>query len=101
MTLPTTLSTKTSCAGNTFRLYLSDYGKFTLASTGSLYHSIEKFGLLYKDCLNLCTLNSIFISNEGLIICKNDELSESIFFILAGLILILVFNRLKKPIEYF
>jgi len=36
-------------SGNTFRLYLSDYGKFTLASTGSLYHSIEKFGLSDRD----------------------------------------------------
>ena len=35
-------------SGNTFRLYLSDYGKLTLASTGSLYHSLEKFGLSDK-----------------------------------------------------
>ena len=85
-----------------FVVWLFNYRKrkTLLILTGLIGGSLPQLWPL-KDCLNLCTLNSILISNEGLIICKNHELSESIFFILAGLILILVFNRLKKPIEYF
>jgi len=38
-----------SVSGNTFRLYLSDYGKLQLAGNGSFYSMIEKFGLGDKD----------------------------------------------------
>ena len=55
----------------------------------------------FKNHLNLDTLNSLFTSKEGLMMFKAIEVSESVFFIFAGLILILVFNGLQKPIEYF
>ena len=83
-----------------FVVWLFNYRKrkTLLILTGLIGGSLPQLWPL-KDCLNLYTLNSIFKSNESFIICKNHELSESIFFILAGLILILVFYILKKPIE--
>ena len=72
--------------------------KTLLILTGLIGGSLPKLWPL-KDCLNLDILYSILISNESFIICEIHEISESIFFILAGVILILVFNRLKKPIE--
>ena len=36
-------------SGNTFRLYVSDYGKSLLTSTGGLFYAIEKFGLSDLD----------------------------------------------------
>ena len=85
-----------------FVVWLFNYRKRTtlLILTGLIGGSLPQLWPL-KDCLNLYNLSSIFKSNECLIMCKTLEISESIFFIFAGLILILVFNRLKKPIEYF
>ena len=74
--------------------------KTLLILTGLVGGSLPKLWPL-KDCLNLNTLNSFFTSNKISIICKTYEISECVFFILTGVILILVFNRLKKPIEYF
>ena len=54
-----------------------------------------------KNHLNLDTLSSLSTSKQGLMMFKASEFSESGFFIFAGLILILVFNGLQKPIEYF
>ncbi len=54
-----------------------------------------------KDCLNFDILISPFTSDKIFITCKIYQIVECIFFILAGVILILVFNRLKKPIENF
>ncbi len=74
--------------------------KILLILTGLVGGSLPKLWPL-KDCLNLHTLNSFFTSNKTSIICKTYEISESVFFILVGVTLILVFNRFKKPIEYF
>ncbi len=68
--------------------------------TGLVGGSLPKLWPL-KDCLNLDTLNYFFTSNKISIICETHDIGESVFFILAGVILILAFNRLKKPIEYF
>jgi len=68
--------------------------------TGLVGGSLPKLWPL-KDCLNLNTLNSFFTSNKTSIICKTHEISECVFFILVGVTLILIFNRFKKPIEYF
>ena len=74
--------------------------KILLILTGLVGGSLPKLWPL-KDCLNLNTLTSIFTSTKTSIICKTYEISESVFFILVGVTLILVFNRFKKPIEYF
>ena len=74
--------------------------KTLLILTGLVGGSLPKLWPL-KDCFNLNTLNGIFSSNKTSIICNTYEISESIFFILVGVTLILVFNRFKKPIEYF
>ena len=36
-------------SGNTFRLYVSDYGKSLLTAPGGLFYAIEKFGLSDLD----------------------------------------------------
>ena len=74
--------------------------KILLILTGLVGGSLPKLWPL-KDCLNLNTLTSIFTSTKTSIICKTYEISESVFFILVGVTLILVFNKFKKPIEYF
>ena len=74
--------------------------KTLLILTGLVGGSLPKLWPL-KDCINLNTLNSFFISNITSIICKTYEISQSVFFILVGISLILFFNRFKKPIEYF
>ena len=68
--------------------------------TGLVGGSLPKLWPL-KNCLNLDTLNSFFTLNKISIICKTYEISESVFFILSGIALILIFNRLKKTSEYF
>ena len=68
--------------------------------TGLVGGSLPKLWPL-KHCLNLDTLNSFFTLNKISIICKTYEISESVFFILSGIALILIFNRLKKTSEYF
>ena len=74
--------------------------KILLILTGLMGGSLPKLWPL-KNCLNLNTLNTFFTLNKTSIICKTYEISESIFFIMVGVTLILVFNRFKKPIEYF
>ena len=74
--------------------------KTLLILTGLVGGSLPKLWPL-KYCLNLNTLNSFFTSNKTSVVCKTYEISESVFFILVGVSLILVFNRFKKPIEYF
>ena len=49
-----------------------------------------------KDCLNFDFLIRPFISDKSITTCKIDQMIECAFFILTGVILILVFNRLKK-----
>ena len=74
--------------------------KTLLILTGLVGGSLPKLWPL-KDCLNLNTFNILFRSKKSFIICSASEISVSVLFILAGLIIILLFNRLKKPIEYF
>ena len=74
--------------------------KILLILTGLVGGSLPKLWPL-KDCLNLDTFNILLQSNKNFIMCKASEISESVLFILAGLIIILLFNRLKKPTEYF
>ena len=74
--------------------------KTVLILTGLVGGSLPKLWPL-KECLNVDTINNLFKSNSDFMICKTNEIAESILFILAGLVLILVFNRLKKTVEYF
>ena len=85
-----------------FVIWLFNYKKrkTVLILTGLVGGSLPKLWPL-KDCLNLDTIDNLFKSNTDFIICKTNEIAESIFFILAGLVLILVFNRFKKTVEYF
>ena len=85
-----------------FVIWLFNYEKrkTILILTGLVGGSLPKLWPL-KDCLNLDTIDNLFKSNTDFIICKTNEIAESIFFILAGLVLILVFNRFKKNVEYF
>ena len=85
-----------------FVIWLFNYKKrkTVLILTGLVGGSLPKLWPL-KDCLNLDTIDNLFKSNTDFIICKTNEIAESIFFILAGLVLILVFNRLKKTVENF
>ena len=85
-----------------FVIWLFNYEKrkTILILTGLVGGSLPKLWPL-KDCLNLDTIDNLFKSNTDFIICKTNEIAESIFFILAGLVLILIFNRFKKTGEYF
>ena len=85
-----------------FVVWLFNYNKRKtwLILTGLVGGSLPKLWPL-KDCLNFYSLNSFFESNKFFVVCKTNEIGESIFFILAGLILILVFNRMKNTVEYF
>ena len=85
-----------------FVVWLFNYNKrkTLLILTGLVGGSLPKLWPL-KDCLNFYTLNSFFESNKFFVVCKTNEIGESIFFILAGLVLILIFNRFKKTGEYF
>ena len=85
-----------------FLVWLFNYRKRKtfLILTGLVGGSLPKLWPL-KNHLNLDTLNNLFTSKEGLMMFKASEVSESGFFIFAGLILILTFNGLQKPIEYF
>ena len=85
-----------------FLVWLFNYRKRKtfLILTGLVGGSLPKLWPL-KNHLNLDTLNSLFTSKECLMMFKASEVSESGFFIFAGLILILAFNGLQKPIEYF
>ena len=85
-----------------FVIWLFNYKKrkTVLILTGLVGGSLPKLWPL-KDCLNLDTIDNLFKSNTDFIICKTNEIAESIFFILAGLVLILIFNRFKKTGEYF
>ena len=85
-----------------FLVWLFNYRKRKtfLILTGLVGGSLPKLWPL-KNHLNLDTLNSLSTSKQGLMMLKASEFSESGFFIFAGLILILVFNGLQKPIEYF
>ena len=85
-----------------FVIWLFNYEKrkTILILTGLVGGSLPKLWPL-KDCLNLDTIDNLFKSNTDFIICKTNEIAESIFFILAGLVLILIFNRFKKSGEYF
>ena len=85
-----------------FVIWLFNYKKrkTVLILTGLVGGSLPKLWPL-KDCLNLGTINNLFKSNTDIIFCKTNEIGESIFFILAGLFLILAFNRFKKTVEYF
>lgn len=74
--------------------------KTLLILTGLIGGSLPTLWPL-KDCLNFDILTKGFKSEESFITCKIYQMAECIFFILAGVILILVFNRLKKPIENF
>jgi len=74
--------------------------KTLLVLTGLIGGSLPKLWPL-TTCLNFDTLYSLFIINESFALCETFEIIESVFFILAGVILILFINRLKKPIEYF
>ena len=74
--------------------------KTLLILTGLMGGSLPTLWPL-KDCLNFDILISRFISYKSLITCKIFQMIECVFFILVGVILILVFNRLKKPIENF
>ena len=85
-----------------FLVWLFNYRKRKtfLILTGLVGGSLPKLWPL-KNHLNLDTLNSLTTSKEALMIFNASEVSESGFFIFAGLILILAFNGLQKPIEYF
>ena len=85
-----------------FVIWLFNYEKrkTILILTGLVGGSLPKLWPL-KECLNVDTINNLFKSNSDFMICKTNEIAESILFILAGLVLILVFNRLKKTVEYF
>ena len=85
-----------------FVIWLFNYEKrkTLLILTGLVGGSLPKLWPL-KDCLNLDTINYLFKSNRDFITCKTNEIAESVFFILAGLLLILVLNRFKKAVEYF
>lgn len=85
-----------------FVVWLFNYKKrkTLLILTGLVGGSLTELWPL-KACLNLHTLKTFFTSNKTFVMCKSYEISESVFFILVGFILILAFNRLKKPIEYF
>ena len=85
-----------------FVIWLFNYKKrkTILILTGLVGGSLPKLWPL-KDCLNLDTINTLFKSGTGIIVCKTNEICESVFFILAGLFLILIFNRFKKTVEYF
>ena len=85
-----------------FVIWLFNYKKrkTVLILTGLVGGSLPKLWPL-KECLNVDTINNLFKSNSDFMICKTNEIAESILFILAGLVLILVFNRFKKTVEYF
>ena len=74
--------------------------KTILILTGLVGGTLPKLWPM-KNCLNLDTLTSLFTSNEDIKLCETHEINESVFFILVGLTIILIFNRLQKPIEYF
>ena len=85
-----------------FVVWLFNYKKrkTLLILTGLVGGSLPKLWPL-KDCFNLDTINNLFKSSTDIIMCKTNEIGESIFFILAGLFLILFFNRFKKTVEHF
>ncbi len=74
--------------------------KTLLILTGLIGGSLPKLWPL-KDCMNIQTFFNILTLDKSYVICKSSEIIESVFFILAGVILILIFNRIKKPIDYF
>ncbi len=74
--------------------------KTMIVLTGLVGGSLTKIWPL-KNCLNFEILKSPLVSNKSFIICKTNEITEGVFFILVGIVIIFVFNRLKKPIEYF
>jgi len=73
--------------------------KTLLILTGLVGGSLPKLWPL-KGCLNFDIYN-LLTSREMIIRCEAYEISESILFILAGVMLVVTFNRLKKPIDYF
>ena len=73
--------------------------KTLLVLTGLVGGSLPKLWPL-KNCLNLDIYN-LLASREMVIRCEAYEISESILFILAGVMLVVTFNRIKKPIDYF
>lgn len=74
-------------------LFKNKRRKTLLILTGLIGGSLPKLWPL-TECLNLDTLYSIIL-NKSFIRCEIHEISESLFFILAGVILFLIFNRLK------
>ena len=81
-------------------LFKNKKRKTILILTGLVGGTLPKLWPM-KNCLNLDTLTSLFTSNEDIKLCETHEINESVFFILVGLTIILIFNRLQKPIEYF
>mgnify|MGYP001157042377 CR=1 FL=1 len=73
--------------------------KTLLILTGLIGGSLPTLWPL-KNCLNFDILIKHFTSNKSFIICKTHQIVECVLFVLAGVVLILIFNRLKKPIEY-
>ena len=78
--------------------FLNNKEETLLILTGLIGGSLPTLWPL-KDCLNFDILIKHFTSNKSFIICKSYQVVEFVFFILAGVVLILAFNRLKKPIE--
>ncbi len=74
--------------------------KTLLILTGLIGGSLPELWPL-GNCMNFQTLHNIFITGKSEVICKTNEISESVIFMLAGVILILFFNKIKKPIDYF
>lgn len=73
--------------------------KTLLILTGLIGGSLPKLWAPL-NCINFDNLNNILTSKKSFILCNSNELSEIVFFILIGIILVLTFNRLKKPVEF-